>query len=98
MYKKFPTLTPEQAAEVICEAITDRPRRVSPTFGRFAFLADAITPEILDSVRNRGFKMFPDSKAAKGQQPARAKAEDPNAVELSAVDKAFIEATRGVHW
>jgi NAD(P)-dependent dehydrogenase (short-subunit alcohol dehydrogenase family) len=93
MYKKFPTLTPEQASEVICEAITDRPRRVSPTFGRFAFLADAITPEILDSVRNRGFKMFPDSKAAKGQQPAPTE-ED----ELSAINKAFIEATRGVHW
>ena len=93
LYKKFPTLTPEQASEVICEAITDRPRRVSPAFGRFAFLADAITPEILDLVRNRGFKIFPDSKAAQGQQPVSTEGDD-----LSAVDKAFIEATRGVHW
>ncbi|HWN35483.1 MAG TPA: hypothetical protein VNP03_22220, partial [Pseudonocardia sp.] len=75
------------------EAITDRPRRVSPAFGRFAFLADAITPEILDSVRNRGFKMFKDSKAASGQQPAPAEEE-----QLTASGKAFVEATRGVHW
>ena len=93
LYDKFPALTPEQAAGVITEAITDRPRRVSPAFGRFAFLADAITPEILDSVRNRGFKLFKDSKAATGQQPAPAEEE-----QLTASGKAFVEATRGVHW
>jgi len=93
IYQKFPTLTPEQASEVICEAIIDRPRRVSPAFGRFAFLADALTPEILDSVRNRAFKMFRDSRAAQGQQLAPSE-DNP----LSAADKAFIEATRGVHW
>jgi hypothetical protein len=93
LYDKFPALTPEQAAGVITEAITDRPRRVSPAFGRFAFLADAITPEILDSVRNRGFKLFKDSKAATGQQPVPAEEE-----QLTASGKAFVEATRGVHW
>ncbi|HTK64834.1 MAG TPA: SDR family NAD(P)-dependent oxidoreductase [Pseudonocardia sp.] len=93
MYKRFPALTPQEASDVICEAITDRPRRVSPAFGRFAFLADAITPEILDIVRNRGFKIFQDSKAAQGQQPLPTEGDD-----LSAADRAFIEATRGVHW
>lgn len=92
MYDKFPTLTPEQAGEVICEAITDRPRRISPIFGRFAAFADSISPEIMDSVRNRGFKMFPDSKAAAGE-PEQTKPAD-----LSATSKAFVEVTRGVHW
>jgi short-subunit dehydrogenase len=93
LYQKFPALTPEQAAGVVCEAITDRPRRVSPAFGRFAFLADAITPEILDSVRNRGFKLFGDSTAAKGR-PAPVDDDD----KLTPASKAFVEATRGVHW
>jgi short-subunit dehydrogenase len=92
LYQKFPALTPEQAAGVVCEAITDRPRRVSPAFGRFAFLADAITPEILDSVRNRGFKLFGDSTAAKGRP---APVDDDK---LTPASKAFVEATRGVHW
>jgi short-subunit dehydrogenase len=92
LYQKFPALTPEQAAGVVCEAITDRPRRVSPAFGRFAFLADAITPEILDSVRNRGFKLFGDSTAAKGRP---APVDDS---QLTPASKAFVEATRGVHW
>lgn len=93
LYDKFPALTPEQAASVIADAITDRPRRITSPFGRFAFLADAITPEILDSVRNRGYKMFADSKAAAGDEP-KAKVDE----ELTPQGKAFAEVTRGVHW
>lgn len=93
LYRRFPTLTPEQAADVVCEAIVDRPRRISPAFGRVASFADAISPEIMDTVRNRGFKMFPDSAAAKGG--TKAKTEDE---QLTTTRRAFVEATRGVHW
>ena len=94
LYDRFPALTPEQAGKVVCDAIVDRPRRISPPIGRFASFADSISPEIMDGVRNRGFKMFPDSKAAVGK-PAD---ETPDAEPLSATGKAFVEATRGVHW
>ena len=93
LYDRFPALTPEQAGKVVCDAIVGRPRRVSPPMGRFASFADSISPEIMDGVRNRGFKMFPDSKAAVGQPT-----DDATAEPLSATDKAFVEATRGVHW
>ncbi|MGH3950970.1 MAG: SDR family NAD(P)-dependent oxidoreductase [Pseudonocardiaceae bacterium] len=93
LYKKFPALTPEEAGEVLCEAIVDRPRRISPAFGRFASFADAISPEIMDTVRNRGYKMFPDSTAAKGQR-AKPREDD----QLTTTRRAFVEATRGVHW
>ncbi len=93
LYKKFPALTPEEAGEVVCEAIVDRPRRISPAFGRFASFADAISPEIMDTVRNRGYKMFHDSKAAAGGQPKATEEE-----ELTTSRRAFVEATRGVHW
>lgn len=82
LYDNVPTLSPDQAGEVICEAITSRSRRVSPLFGRFAAFADALMPEIADTIRNIGFKMFDDSKAA--GKPAG--------------QKAFVEITRGVHW
>ncbi|MGH3466596.1 MAG: SDR family NAD(P)-dependent oxidoreductase [Thermocrispum sp.] len=93
LYDRFPALTPEQAGQTICDAITDRPRRISPPFGRFAFFADSITPEIMDMVRNRGFKMFSDSQAAAGKR-----AEAPEDEELTPRGKAFAEVTRGVHW
>jgi NAD(P)-dependent dehydrogenase (short-subunit alcohol dehydrogenase family) len=91
LYDRFPALTPEQAGDVIGEAIVDRPRRVSPAFGRAASFADSISPQLMDVVRNRGFKMFPDSKAARGAVPAPSE-------DMTRAEKAFVEVTRGVHW
>ncbi len=97
LYDNFPTLTPDEAGHVVCEAIVTRPRRFSPAFGRVASFADSITPEIMDYVRNKGFKMFPDSAAAKGPKsdpaPATQDHEDP-----SVARRVFVEFTNGNHW
>jgi NAD(P)-dependent dehydrogenase (short-subunit alcohol dehydrogenase family) len=92
IYQRFPVLTPEQAGDVLCEAIIHRPRRVSPPFGQLASFADAMSPAIMDRVRNQGFQLFGDSAAARGELDNR----DP--VDLSPAARAFAEVTRGVHW
>lgn len=51
IYDKFPTLTPDQAAGVITDAIVHRPRRASSPFGQFAAVADAVNPAVMDRVR-----------------------------------------------
>jgi len=92
VYDKFPTLTPDQAAGVLADAIVHRPRRVSPPFGQFASLADSVNPMLMDFVRNRAFTMFDDSAAAQG---------DEKGDETTKFDKrseAFVRATRGIHW
>ena len=94
MYDRFPTLTPEQAAGVVADAIVHRPRRVSSPFGQFAAVADALNPAVMDQVRNRAFSMFDDSDAARGSDSEKA-------AEGSKFDKrseAFVRATRGIHW
>lgn len=103
IYQKFPALTPDEAADVLCDAIVHRPRRVSPAFGQVAAFADAISPQIMDRVRGVGFRMFPDSKAARGGEKAEpaAAAADPGAMsdeELSAAGRLFTGVTRGNHW
>ena len=95
IYKRFPTLTPEQAAEVVGEAITFRPRRVSPPFGSVASFADAVSPTLMDVVRSQAFQLFPDSTSAKGKTAETEEQEDDNA---SVVGRAFAQVTRGVHW
>lgn len=50
IYDKFPTLTPDQAAGVITDAIVHRPRRASSPFGQFAAVADAVNPAVMDRV------------------------------------------------
>jgi short-subunit dehydrogenase len=92
IYDRFPVLTPEDAADVLCEAIKHRPRRVSPPFGQIAAFADAMSPRIMDRVRNQGFQLFQDSAAARGQKGAKGDAE------VSAQGRVFAEVTRGVHW
>ena len=93
IYDRFPALTPEQAGEVVCQAIADRPRRISPAFGRMASVADGLSPQLMDVVRNRGFKMFKDSTAATG-----GKAAAPADETVTPAGRAFAEVTRGVHW
>jgi NAD(P)-dependent dehydrogenase (short-subunit alcohol dehydrogenase family) len=91
IYQRFPVLTPDQAAEVLCEAIVHRPRRVSPPFGQFAAFADAMSPAIMDRIRNQGFQLFGDSAAARGETGGKDS-------EVSTAGRAFAEVTRGVHW
>jgi short-subunit dehydrogenase len=92
MYDKFPTLTPDQAAGVITDAIVHRPRRASSPFGQFAAVADAVNPAVMDRVRNRAFTMFNDSAAAKGGESAS------DASDLDRRGETFVQATRGIHW
>ena len=92
MYDKFPTLTPDQAAGVLADAIVHRPRRVSSPFGQFASFADAVNPAVMDRVRNRAFAMFDDSRRPRG--PKRSD-ETPQFDKRS---ETFVRATRGIHW
>src|SRR5512145_478741 len=76
MYDRFPTLTPEQAAGVLADALVHRPRRVSPPVGQVAAIADAVSPTLMDRVRNRGFSLFEDSEAARDTKDEQASARD----------------------
>ena len=95
IYDKFPTLTPDQAAGVIADAIVHRPRRVSSPFGQFAAVADAVNPAVMDRVRNRAFGMFEDSDAAKG---AQSKTDTSISGHFDKRSETFVRATRGIHW
>ncbi len=103
MYDRFPTLTPEQAAGVVADAIVHRPRRVSSPFGQFAAVADALNPLVMDQVRNRAFSMFDDSDAARGGEGDKGNKGDKGekTKDDSKFDKrseAFVRLTRGIHW
>ncbi len=92
VYENFPALTPDQAAGILADAIVHRPRRVSPPFGQFAAFADAVNPMVMDYVRNRGFTLFDDSSAARGNE-----SED-QTTRFDKRSEAFVRATRGIHW
>ncbi|MGN6170877.1 MAG: SDR family NAD(P)-dependent oxidoreductase [Solirubrobacteraceae bacterium] len=83
VYDRFPTLSPDEAADLITEAIRKRPKRIATPVGNLSQLNYALVPGVQDLVVNRAYKLFPEDDTPKRQ---------------SAEQKAFIQATRGVHW
>jgi short-subunit dehydrogenase len=92
IYDRFPTLSPEQAADLICEAIRKRPKRVTTTLGSLGQLTYAIAPGAQDLVVNRAYQLFPEG----GEEPDAAEHQPDRRTE--AEQRAFAQATRGVHW
>jgi short-subunit dehydrogenase len=68
IYDAFPTLTPDEAAQMICDAIIDKPKRLATRLGTFGQVLYAISPKVVDQVMNTAYNIFPDSKAAKGDK------------------------------
>jgi len=110
IYDRFPTLSPDDAARMITDAIRKRPKRVATSLGNLGQLSYAIAPGAQDLVVNRAYKMFPEGdghheiqppppeqRPAKGTQPGKDE-EQRKGREPSAGQRAFARATRGVHW
>ncbi|MGI8727553.1 MAG: SDR family NAD(P)-dependent oxidoreductase [Solirubrobacterales bacterium] len=61
MYSNFPSLSPEQAGERICQAIAHRPRQIGTPYGALVGAIRAIDPVVMERIRNRGYQLFPES-------------------------------------
>jgi NAD(P)-dependent dehydrogenase (short-subunit alcohol dehydrogenase family) len=93
LYNHVPTLTPEQAADLVVEAIVYKPVRIATRLGVFGEILHAVAPKATQILLNTAFRMFPDSGAAKGR-----KGEEAKDVELSPEQIAFAQITQGIHW
>jgi short-subunit dehydrogenase len=86
IYDRFPTLSPEEAAGMIVQAIRRRPKRITTTLGSLGQLSYAVVPGAQDLVVNRAVKLFSDTGEPEPDDRRRLEQE------------AFARATRGVHW
>lgn len=90
MYNHVPTYTPEEAANLIADAIIHRPKRIATRLGTMASVMHALAPKFTEVVLNTAFTLFPDSAAARGEKA--------DAPEVSAEQMAFAQLTKGIHW
>ena len=90
IYKAFPTLSSNEAADLLCEAFVGRGKRVATPLGVLGELAYAAAPELVDQLLAQAYKLFPDSAAARGKS-----GEEPA---LSSKAVAFAHLVPGVHW
>jgi len=93
MYENVPTLSPEQAADLVVEAIVYRSVRIATRLGIFGAISHAAAPRLTQILLNTAFNMFPDSAAAQGK-----KGEEAAKQELSPEQIAFAQLTQGIHW
>ena len=89
IYEAVPTLTPEEAADLVVRGIIEKPSRISTRLGTFAALVNALAPKAYEVIMNTAFELFPDSAAAKGG----GKEAQPSNEQI-----AFAALMRGVHW
>ena len=67
LYDRFPTISPDQAADMICEAVRTRPKEVGTRLGTFGEVSYALFPKVVDRILAMAYQVFPDSAAARGQ-------------------------------
>ncbi len=70
LYQNVPTLSPDEAAGLVIDAIIHRQARIATRLGIFGQVLHAVAPRIAQIVSNTMYRMFPDSDAAKGAKAA----------------------------
>ncbi len=93
IYEQMPVATPDDAADMVAEAIIARPKRIATKLGIAAEVLHLVAPRVTEVVMNTAYRMFPDSAAAQGGQGDR----KPDAAPTKEA-VVFASLLRGVHW
>ena len=91
LYNNVPTLSPDEAGDLIVDAIVHKPVRIATRMGIFGQVLHAVIPRVAQIVMNTSFRMFPDSDAAKGKEGGKK-------AQLNADQIAFQQLMRGIHF
>ena len=94
LYNNVPTLSPEEAADLVAQACIFKPVRIATRLGTAGQLLHAVLPRFAQIAMNTSFRMFPDSGAAKGDKPG----EVPLKQQLSPEAIALQQMMRGIHF
>jgi thioester reductase-like protein len=92
LYDHFPTISPDEAADLICEAMRARPKQINTRLGTAGEVLYALAPKVVDQILHMAYKLFPDSAASKGEK-------DPARAEKASMEQiAMANIMKGVHW
>jgi NAD(P)-dependent dehydrogenase (short-subunit alcohol dehydrogenase family) len=92
IYDSFPTISPDEAADLICEAIRAKPKQINTRLGTFGEVLYALAPKAVDQILHMAYKVFPEStKKKEGEEEGP---ED----RASGEAMALAHLMKGVHW
>jgi hypothetical protein len=88
----MPTIiTPDEAADMIADAIIRKPQRIATRLGVMAEIMHLVMPKLSEVVMNSAYRMFPDSAAARGGKEGEPRPPTREAM-------IFASLMRGIHW
>ena len=91
VYDVAPTLSPEQAADMVVDAVINKPSRIVTGMGRMFQIWHLVAPKLAATAMNIPFRMFGDSDAAKGIKQT-------DQVQPSSEQVAIAALLKGVHY
>lgn len=91
IYNSMPVLSPEEAGDMVVEAVIKKPKRIASQLGIFLQVLTAVAPKFSEVVMNVVFRMFGDSAAAKGDK-------QPEELQVSNEQVALASLMKGVHF
>jgi NAD(P)-dependent dehydrogenase (short-subunit alcohol dehydrogenase family) len=92
IYDRFPTITPAQAADMVLDALADRPHEINTALGSLGAVAHTLAPKTSFRVLHLAYQVFPDSAAA------RAHADGDTDDQPSPQQLLLARLLKGVHW
>ena len=87
LYRSAPTLTPEEAADLVTQAIVYKPVRIETRLGIAGEVLHALMPRVAEIVMNTSFRMSPESSAAGSAQ-----------AKVTPEQEALQQMMRGIHF
>lgn len=93
LYDKFPTISPAQAADLVIEAMVERPHEINTALGNAGAIAHTLAPKLAFRVLNMAYHVFPDSAAAQGKAQGETSGGTRESEQIM-LAKMF----KGVHW
>jgi NAD(P)-dependent dehydrogenase (short-subunit alcohol dehydrogenase family) len=91
VYDSMPVLTPDEAVDMVVEAVIKKPKRIATPMGIYLQVMTALAPKVSEVVMNVVFRMFNDSAAARGDAK-------PEKVQVSNEQVALASLMKGVHF
>ncbi len=65
IYDAFPTISPEEAGGMICDALRAKPKEINTRLGTFGEILKAVAPKAVDQILHMAYRVFPESGASK---------------------------------
>ena len=91
IYDSMPVLSPDEAADMVVDAVINKPKRVATQLGISLQVISALAPKFSEVLMNTVFRMFGDSAAAKGEKQTEK-------LQVSSEQAALGALMKGVHF